>query len=141
MKLFKKSVDITVTMCYYNSVINIQDNLKGGRNMKVLRTNIESKVEQFKAVKNAHAVKDLPDGFELTQNFINYIDEKQDGKEVEILAVQGSDEEYYGTNSTTFIHDYLEIIDMFADCEEDFTIVKDSNVSKAGRQFVYARLA
>lgn len=109
--------------------------------MKVLRTNIESKVEQFKAIKNAHAVKDLPDGFELTQNFINYIDEKQDGKEVEILAVQGSDGEYYGTNSTTFIHDYLEIIDMFADCEEDFTIIKDSNVSKAGRQFVYARLA
>lgn len=109
--------------------------------MRVLRTNIESKVEQFKAVKNAHTVKDLPDGFELTENFINYIDEKQDGKEVEILAVQGSDEEYYGTNSTVFIHDYLEIIDMFADCEEDFTIVKDSNVSKAGRQFVYARLA
>lgn len=109
--------------------------------MKVIRTNIESKVEQFKMVKNAHAVKDLPDGFELTQNFINYIDEKQDGKEVEILAVQGSDKEYYATNSTTFIHEYLEIIDMFANYEEDFTIVKDSNVSKAGRQFVYARLA
>lgn len=109
--------------------------------MRVVRTNIESKVEQFKAVKNAHAVKDLPDGFELTKEFINYVDEKQDGKEVEILAVKGNDNEYYGTNSTTFIHDYLEIIDMFADCEEEFTIVKDSNVSKAGRQFVYARLA
>lgn len=109
--------------------------------MRVVRTNIESKVGQFKALKNAHSVKDLPDGFELTQDFINYIDEKQDGKEVEILAVKGSDNEYYGTNSTTFIHDYLEIIDMFADCEEDFTIVKDSNVSKAGRQFVFARLA
>lgn len=109
--------------------------------MKVLRTNIVSKVEQFKAIKNAHAVKDLPDGFELTENFINYIDEKQDGKEVEIIAVQGSDNEYYGTNSSTFIHDYLEIIDMFDDCEEVYTIVKDSNVSKAGRQFVYARLA
>lgn len=109
--------------------------------MRVIRTNIESKVEQFKAVKNAHAVKDLPDGFELTKDFINYVDEKQDGKEVEILAVKGSDSEYYGTNSTTFIHDYLEIIDMFADCEEEYTIVKDSNVSKAGRQFVYARLA
>lgn len=109
--------------------------------MRVVRTNVESKVEQFKAVKNTHAVKDLPDGFELTMKFIHYIDEKQDGKEAEILSVQGSDEEYYGTNSSTFIHDYLEIIDMFADCEEDFTIVKDSNVSKAGRQFVYARLA
>ena len=130
-----------ISICYYNSVVNISKTMKGGRNMRVVRTNIESKVEQFKAVKNAHTVKDLPDGFELTQNFINYIDEKQDGKEVEILAVQGSDEEYYGTNSSVFIHDYLEIIDMFADCEEDFTIVKDSNVSKAGRQFVYARLA
>lgn len=109
--------------------------------MKVVRTNIESKVEQFKGIKNAHSVKDLPDGFELTQDFIHYIDEKQDGKEVEILAVKGSDNEYYGTNSATFIHDYLEIIDMFADCEEDFTIVKDSNVSKAGRQFVFAKLA
>jgi len=109
--------------------------------MKTLRTNIESKVEQFKAVKNAHAVKDMPDGFELGFEFINYIDEKQDGKEVEILAVKGSDNEYYGTNSSTFIHDYLEIIDMFTGCDEPFTIVKDSNVSKAGRQFVYARLA
>lgn len=109
--------------------------------MKVLRTNIISKVEQFKAVKNANSVKDLSDGFELAMDFIHYVDEKQDGKEVEILSVKGSDNEYYGTNSATFIHDYLEIIDMFADCEEDFTIVKDSNVSKAGRQFVYARLA
>ena len=109
--------------------------------MRVLRTNIESKVEQFKAVKNASSVKDLPDGFELTENFINYVDEKEDGKEVEILAVQGTDEEYYGTNSSVFRHDYLEIIDMFADCEEDYTIIKDSNVSKAGRKFVYARLA
>ena len=109
--------------------------------MRVVRTNIESRVEQFKAVKNAHSVKDLPDGFELTLDFINYIDEKQDGKEVEILAVKGSDNEYYGTNSTTFIHDYLEIVDMFTDSDETFTIVKDSNVSKAGRQFVYARLA
>ena len=109
--------------------------------MRVVRTNIESKVEQFKAVKNAHAVKDLPDGFELTLDFINYIDEKQDGKEVEILAVKGSDNEYYGTNSTTFIHDYLEIVDMFVDTDEEFTVVKDSNVSKTGRQFVYARLA
>lgn len=109
--------------------------------MRVVRTNIESKVEQFKAVKNAHAVKDLPDGFELTLDFINYIDEKQDGKEVEILAVKGSDNEYYGTNSSTFIHNYLEIIDMFECSDELFTIVKDSNVSKAGRQFVYARLA
>ena len=140
MKLFK-SVDITISMCYYNSVVNIQDNFERWTNMKVLRTNIESKVEQFKAVKNSHPVKDLPDGFEITQDFINYVDEKQDGKEVEILTVKGSDNEYYGTNSSTFIHEYLEIIDMFADCEEVFTIVKDSNVSKAGRQFVYARLA
>lgn len=109
--------------------------------MKVVRTNIESKVEQFKAVKNAHSVKDLPDGFELTLNYIHYVDEKQDGSEVEILAVQGSDGEYYGTNSKTFAHDYLEIVDMFTDSDEAFTIVKDSNVSKAGRQFVYARLA
>lgn len=111
--------------------------------MKVVRTNIESKVEQFKAVKNAHAVKDLPDGFELTVDFIHYVDEKQDGKEAEILAVKGSDNKYYGTNSATFIHDYLEIVDMFSDSDSDetFTIVKDSNVSKAGRQFVYARLA
>lgn len=109
--------------------------------MKTLRTNIESKVEQFKATKNAHAVKDLPDGFELTLEFVHYIDNKEDGKETEILAVKGSDNEYYGTNSATFIRDYLEIIDMFTDCNEPFTIVKDSNVSKAGRQFVYARLA
>ena len=128
-------------MCYYNSVVNIQDNFERWTNMKVLRTNIESKTEQFKAVKNSHPVKDLPDGFEITQDFINYVDEKQDGKELEILTVKGSDNEYYGTNSPTFIREYLEIIDMFADCEEVFTIVKDSNVSKAGRQFVYARLA
>lgn len=109
--------------------------------MRVLRTNIESKVEQFKAIKNASSVKDLPDGFEVTENFINYVDEKEDGKEVEILTVQGTDGEYYATNSSVFRRDYLEIIDMFADCEENFAIVKDSNISKAGRQFVYARLA
>lgn len=109
--------------------------------MKIIRTSITSKVEQFKAVKNAGPVKELPDGFELTLDFVHYIDEKQDGKEAEILAVRGTDDEYYGTNSKTFIHDYIEIVDMFADTDEEFTIVKDSNVSKAGRQFVYARLA
>lgn len=31
MKQFKKSVDIVISICYYNSVVNIQDNLKGGQ--------------------------------------------------------------------------------------------------------------
>lgn len=109
--------------------------------MRTVKTNIGSKVEQYKAVKNAHAVKDLPDGFELTTDYIHYVDEKEDGKEVEILSVKGSDGVYYGTNSATFRNDYLEIIDMFEGSDEPFTIVKDSNVSKAGRQFVFARLA
>lgn len=113
--------------------------------MRTIKTNIESRVEQYKATKNADAVKNLPDGAELTTKYIHYMDEKQDKdgnpKEVEILAVQATDGTYYGTNSTTFIHDYLEIIDMFEGSEEPFTIVKDSNVSKAGRQFVFARLA
>lgn len=109
--------------------------------MRIIGTNIESKVEQYKAMKNAHAVKELPDGFELETQFLHYVDEKEDGKEVEIISVKGSDGEYYGTNSSTFRQNYLEIIDMFADCDEPFKIVKDSNVSKAGRAFVFARLA
>ena len=109
--------------------------------MKTIKTNITSKVEQYKACKNAHAVKELPDGFESTTEFLHYADVKEDGKEVEILSVKGSDGEYYGTNSATFRQNYLEIIDMFDGSDEPFTIVKDSNVSKAGRQFVYARLA
>ena len=113
--------------------------------MKTIKTNIESRVELYKATKNADAVKNLPDGAELTTSYVHYIDEKldKDGnvKEVEILSVKAADGTYCGTNSTTFIHDYLEIIDMFEESNEQFTIVKDSNVSKAGRQFVYARLA
>lgn len=109
--------------------------------MRTIKTNITSKVEQYKAMKNAHAVKELPDGFELTTEFLHYADTKNDGKEVEIISVKGSDGEYYGTNSVTFRQNYLEIIDMFDGSDEQFTIVKDSNVSKAGRQFVYARLA
>lgn len=108
--------------------------------MRTIKTNITSKVEQYKAMKNAHAVKELPDGFELTTEFLHYVDTKDEGKEVEILSVKGSDGEYYGTNSSTFRQNYLEIIDMFEGSDEPFTIVKDSNVSKAGRQFVFARL-
>lgn len=113
--------------------------------MKVIKTNIESKVKQYKATKNADSVKNLPDGAELTTEYIHYIDEKQDKdgnvKEIEILSVKAPDGTYYGSNSATFIHDYLEIIDIFEGSDEPFTIVKDSNVSKVGRQFVYARLA
>lgn len=113
--------------------------------MRTIKTNIESRVEQYKAVKNADSVKNLADGAELTTEYVHYMDEKQDKdgntKEVEILSVKAVDGLYYGTNSATFIHDYLEIIDMFEGSDEPFTIVKDSNVSKAGRQFVYARLA
>lgn len=113
--------------------------------MKTIKTNIESRVEQYKATKNADAVKNLADGAELTTSYVHYIDEKIDkdgnAKEAEILSVKASDGAYYGTNSTTFIHDYLEIVDMFEGSDEPFTIVKDSNVSKAGRQFVFARLA
>lgn len=113
--------------------------------MKTIKSNIESRVEQYKATKNVDAVKNLPDGAELTTKYVHYIDEKldKDGnvKEIELLSVKAPEGCYYATNSATFIHDYLEIIDMFEGSDEAFTIVKDSNVSKAGRQFVFARLA
>lgn len=112
--------------------------------MKTLRTNIESKVEQFKAVKNSKSVKDMMDGEILLTTFIHYIDEKdekKDEKDTTVISVLGADGEYHTSTSPTFIHDYLEIIDMFDGCDEEFTIIKASNVSKAGRTFVYAKLA
>lgn len=109
--------------------------------MKILRSTITSKVEEFKAIKNANSVKDMMDGEILTKSFIYYVDEKQDGKEIILISVLGSDGGYHASQSPTFIHDYLEIIDMFDGCEEDITIVKASNVSKNGRTFVYAKLA
>lgn len=109
--------------------------------MRTLRTNITSKVEQFKAVKNASSIRDMMDGEILTRTFIQYVDEKSDGKEVELISVLGADGEYHASQSPTFIHDYLEIIDLFDGSEEEITIVKASNTSKNGRTFVYAKLA
>lgn len=109
--------------------------------MRTIKTTISSKVEQFKAVKNASSIKDMMDGEILTKTFIQYVDEKQDGKEVELISVLGADGEYHASQSPTFIHDYLEIIDLFEGSDEEITIVKASNSSKNGRTFVYAKLA
>ena len=65
-----------------------------------------------------------------------YNDTDKDGNTREILSILDNEVGAVATNSATFIRDFMEIIDMCADCGVELQHVKiSSGMSKAGRKF------
>lgn len=83
--------------------------------------------------------KDLEDGFEIEVDaWLEYEDEKENGKVEEIFAILATDGAVYACTSKTFARNVLEISDVFDG--EIFTVVKKSGVTKAGKNFIMAAL-
>lgn len=83
--------------------------------------------------------KDLDDGTEITVSaWLEYDDTKENGKVETVFSILASDGHVYACTSKTFARNIMEIADVFDG--EEFTIVKNSGVSKAGKNFIYASL-
>lgn len=100
-----------------------------------------SKIEVYRMTldNSITSCKDLEDGFEIEVDaWLEYDDNKDDGKVESIFAILATDGHVYACTSKTFARNVLEIADVFDN--ETFTIIKNSGVTKAGKDFIYATL-
>lgn len=83
--------------------------------------------------------KDLPDDYEIEVDaWLEYEDEKENGKIEEIFAILATDGAVYACTSKTFARNVLEIDNVFDGAT--YTIIKKSGTTKAGKQFIMAAL-
>lgn len=85
-------------------------------------------------------IKNLADGEKITITHIcDFTDTDKDGNETFIQTYMTDDGRVFCTQSQTFIEDIDDIGAIFDG--ENFSVVKKTGTSKAGREFVYAVLA
>lgn len=110
--------------------------------IEIKRTSRElSKVEVYRmTLDNAIlSCKDLPDGTEIeVAAWLEYDDEKENGKVESIFSILSTSGQVYACTSKTFSRNVLEIADVFGD--DTYTVVKQSGVTKSGKNFIYATL-
>lgn len=83
--------------------------------------------------------KDLPDDYEIEVDaWLEYEDEKENGKVEEIFAILATDGAVYACTSKTFARNVLEIDNVFDGAT--YTIIKKSGTTKAGKPFIMAAL-
>lgn len=72
-----------------------------------------------------------------------YNDIDKDDKPMKVLAVETVSGVKYATNSATFIRNYSEIMEIFANSDEEAptTFKVGSGVSKGGREFITCDIA
>ena len=83
-------------------------------------------------------IKDVPDGTKITvKAYVRFEDSKNDDSVVDILSILTPEKEVYSTQSATFKDAFYNIVECVCDSSTtEFTIVKMSGKSKAGRSFV-----
>lgn len=83
--------------------------------------------------------KDLPDDYEIEVDaWLEYEDEKENGKVEEIFVILATDGSVYACTSKTFARNVLEIDNVFDGAT--YTIIKKSGTTKAGKPFIMAAL-
>lgn len=101
-----------------------------------------TKVERYRMTldNNIQSCKDLPDGTEIEVDaFCEFEDEKDNGEVENVFSILAKDGKVYACTSKTFARNVKEIADAFDG--EDYTIVKQSGKTKAGKDFIMAALA
>lgn len=110
--------------------------------MKVLKASKElTKFEQYMLMvdKGAQSMKDVVDGLSIPVSvWCTYEDEKEDGTPTEITAIMDTSGKVYAFQSATFRRSLERIHDVFGD--EEYAIIKESGMTKAGRDFIDCRL-
>lgn len=100
-----------------------------------------TKVEEYLMTQasNIEVVKNLADGEKLTVSaWCTFIDKKDDGTEVELLSILDTNNKAYSCQSATFKRSFRDIASLMGDIE--FTIIKSSGTTKAGRPYVNCEL-
>lgn len=111
--------------------------------MRIIETSRElSKKELYNSTKSATVFKmsDLANETEMNIDYwVHYVDEKEDGTEVDVIAIKEITGDTYATNSKSFIKAFLDIVDVMQG--DEFNIVKLNGVSRAGRTYITCSLA
>lgn len=70
-------------------------------------------------------------------NWMVYIDKDKEENEQALLSILSENNVAYATNSKTFIEAFDQLLDIFADNDEEITAIKViGGQSKAGRHFI-----
>lgn len=96
-----------------------------------------SKVEEYLMTisKDALSVKDLEDGTHITvAGYLEYEDTNSKGEDVKILSIITPEKVVYSTQSQTFKDSVKSMVELMG--AEQFTIIKKSGTTKAGRPYV-----
>lgn len=108
----------------------------------VTRTSRElTKVEEYLMTQatGIEVVKNLPDGTAIeVVAWCEFVDHKKDGEDVELLSILDSNKKAYSCQSATFKRAFMDIATLMGN--EDFTIIKTSGQTKAGRPYVNCEL-
>lgn len=81
------------------------------------------------------SLKDVEDNEKITvSGILTFTDKKDNGEETEILSVITPDKKVYSCQSATFKRSLADISNIMGD--KEFTIIKVSGETKAGRSFI-----
>ena len=109
-------------------------------NIKETSKELNKKEQYLLTLNNAMiSVKDVEDRVKITCTaYALYDDINSKGEEVEVLTILTPDNTVYCTQSATFKRSFKDIYDMMN--PEEFTVIKVSGTTKAGRPYVDCQL-
>lgn len=94
-------------------------------------------LEKYAMIKKAgRMIKNCEGDFIKVKKWVDYIDAKDDGREVEVLSLLADDGQIYATNSKNFRRDFFELLD-YLDKDQEIPLLQIiSGTTKLGRRFV-----
>ena len=112
--------------------------------------NIIAKSASVTSAHDLYALTQAPDREKLTtakgstlvlESWVLYTDVNSKGDEVTLLALTTDDGKAYCTNSSTFVKDFNNAVDMYAQFGEEFTKVQVvTGTSKNGREYIACKV-
>lgn len=106
--------------------------------MKVIERSREfSKVEEYLMTlsKDSVSCKDIEDGATIdVAGYLVYEDVNSKGEQVEMLSIITPNKEVFSTQSATFKESFKNMFEMMEGAQ--FTIIKKSGTTKAGRPYI-----
>ena len=108
--------------------------------IKINETSRElTKVERY-LMTASPSMKDVEDGTSLSVlAWCTFTDVKETtGEAVDLLSILTTDANVYSCQSATFKREFFTIVDLMED--DDFSVIKFSGVTKAGRDFISCKL-
>lgn len=104
----------------------------------IVKTSRETtKIENYKMTMSPeiNTLKDVADGTIIEVDaWLEFVETKEDGEEVEILSILATDGQTYSCQSATFKNSFHDIDNIMAG--DEYSIKKISGTTKAGRPYI-----